>query len=83
MPSGACSQISWTTFDFPSHAPAIIVSRACLSKVSAGSITQQIPPCAKFVLQSASLPFVATTTFPYAARCNALMSPAMPDPTTK
>lgn len=52
MPAGAFSQISWTTSDLPSHAPAIIVSRACRSKVSAGSATQQMPPCAKFELQS-------------------------------
>ena len=83
IPSGACSHISCTTLVSPSHAPAIIVSRAWRSKVSDGSITQHIPPCAKFVLQSASRPFVTRVTLPYAARCSALMRPAMPDPTTK
>ena len=52
MPAGAFSQISCTTSVLPSHAPAIIVSRACRSKESAGSATQQMPPWAKFVLQS-------------------------------
>ena len=64
MPSGACSQISCTTLLRPSHAPAIIVSRACLSNVSAGSITQQMPPCAKFVLQSCRRSLVTSVTRP-------------------
>ena len=83
IPSGACSHISCTTAELPSQAPAIIVSRACLSKVSDGSATQQMPPCAKFVLQSWSRPFVTSTTLPLPARCRAVISPAMPDPTTK
>ena len=83
MPAGASDTIFRTTASSQRPAPAICVSRTCSSNESDGSATQQMPPCAKLVLQSSRRCFVTSTVRPADARWSALMSPLMPEPTTK
>ena len=68
IPFGASATMRATTRSVQSPAPAICVSFMCDLNESSGAATQQMPPCAKFVLQSASARLVARTTFPCGAR---------------
>ena len=83
MAAGASETMRRTTGSSQRPAPATRVSATWFSNVSAGSATQQMPPWAKFELQSASLSLVTRTTRPAEARWRAVMSPLIPEPTTK
>ncbi len=64
-------------------APAVRVSAACETIVSAGSVTAAMPPCAHRVFVSGRAPLVTTVTrHPASWACSAAVRPAMPLPTT-
>ena len=66
-----------------SPAPATKVSFSCASGESPSPRAAAIPPCAHFVEPSSTLAFVTSRTDrPNVRHCNAVVSPAIPEPTT-
>src|SRR5258708_985402 len=82
MAAGAFSTTNSTVARRLRPAPAIIVSSMWLSKVSPGSITAAIPPCAQAVEPDDKPALARTTTRWLSARLSAAVSPAAPEPTT-
>ena len=82
--AGPSSTMSRTVSSWHSPAPARIVSRTCASRLSVGSRTAAIPPCARLVLLSWCSFLVTTRTDPpRRATSIAKLSPAMPLPITR
>ena len=78
--TGAFSTTNSTVARLLSPAPATIVSSIWFAKLSPGSSTAAIPPCAQAVAPSEIDPFANTTTLREVANCNAAVKPAAPDP---
>ena len=64
-------------------APATSVSFSCACGESPSPRAAAIPPCAHFVEPSSTRALVTSNTeSPYVRHCNAVVKPAIPDPTT-
>ena len=79
-PSVTSTRTAWLS---QRPAPATKVSFSCASGESSSPSAAAIPPCAHFVEPSSTFAFVTRRTDkPKVRTCSAVVSPAIPEPTT-